>query len=389
MSAWRSTGLLCALTGVLPAVTDAQAGTLSAVAQQVRAHAGAPGAIVAFRSGHREHIAASGLADVDTRRSMTGDVPFYLGSVTKTYTATVVMRLVEEGRLALADTIGRFFPGFPGGSMTTVAHLLNHTSGLKDFYSYLYYRPDRKEMIEFVTRHWSEAELLALSARFGRWFEPGTDWSYSSTNYFLLGAIIERVTGFPLDQAYDRYLFKPLGLPETWLPARTRGRGQLSTGYMGWVPSWKHSEMFGSLGPTTALDQSPNEGAAGGLAASASDALRFLEGLVSGRLVASATYARMTEFVPTPPLGGTESGTTRTDGYGLGLISMDRAGFRLIGHGGLFNGHTAGLWYLPACDVTIALYVNRGFIDVRAALDLIVGYVAASPEVRGCTRGPQ
>ena len=92
----------------------------------------------------------------------------------------------------------------------------------------------------------------------------------------------------------------------------------------------------------------------------------------------------MTQFRATPQLGGAVSGDPSEDGYGLGLVKMRRAGYTLVGHGGLFTGHTAGLWHLPDCGLTIALYFNRGFVNQRAALDRIVPAVTRNPD--GSTR---
>jgi D-alanyl-D-alanine carboxypeptidase len=324
---------------------------------------------------------ASGQSDREAATLLESDTPYFLGSISKTYTAVVVMRLAEEGRLSLDDPIARFLPAFPKGSQISIRHLLAHTSGLKDFYSYLYFRPNREEMIDFVTRRWTQQQLLALSGRFGHWFEPGTDWSYSNTNYYLLGVIVERASGLSLPEAYRRYVYKPLKLQRTWLAWHEEARATLPTGYMGQVASWKHSEMFGELGPTTVLDQSPVEWGAGGLAASAEDSLRFLRGLFAGKLLAPASLKAMTDFRSTPPLGvASESGTSASgsDGYGLGLVRMKRAGFTLIGHGGLFTGHSTGLWYIAECDIVLTLYFNRGFVDQRALLDKVVPVLARS-----------
>ncbi len=243
---------------------------LRSLLDELREEAGAPGAILGVLAGDDPPIVvASGYADRDARRLMAPQDPYFLGSITKTYTAVTVLRLAEEGLLSLDDTLDRFLPSFPEGSKITLRHLLAQTSGLKDFYIYLYLRPDRAEMIELVTKRWSEEELLALSSRFGRYFDPGTDWDYSSTNYFLLGVIAERASGLPLPEAYRRYVYQPLGIHRTWLHQHEKALAPLPTGYMGKVESWKHSEMFGELGATTVLDQSSVELAAGGLVAPA------------------------------------------------------------------------------------------------------------------------
>ena len=341
---------------------------------------GTPGAILAVDFGNKEYKAiATGYADRETQKLMTPDMTYYQGSITKTYTAVTVLRLVQEGRLSLEDTVEKFIPAFPDGNKITVRQLLQHTTGLKDFYSYLYYRPDRNEMIKLVTKRWSQPELIELSSRFGRWFDPGTDWAYSSTNYFLLGVIIEHASGLQLPEAYRHYIYDPLKITQTWLPHHEEDRGILPTGYMGKVKEWKHSEMFGELGATTVLDQSTVELSAGGLAAPADDALKFLNGVFKGKLLSPSSLEMMKQFRSIPQLGITDSDQSsqkNSDGYGLGLIRMELKGYTLLGHGGLYNGHTAGLWYIPDRDITLALYFNRGFIDQRAILQQLLTVIS-------------
>ncbi len=353
---------------------------LHTMLEEARTTNESPGALLGIRlPDGRTLFAAAGLADRETGRAMDVSDAFFLGSVSKIYTAAVALRLVEEGLLALDEPLKHYLPLFPRGDEVTVRHLLGHTSGLKDFYSYLYFRPDRDEMIALVTKDWTQDELLDLSARFGYWFDPGSDWSYSSTNYFLLGVLIERATGLALPEAYRTYIFAPLGLEHTWLTWHEPGPLPLSvTGYMGPVTAWEHSQMFGDLGATTLLDRSPAEWGAGGLATSAEDALQFFDALMAGRLLTSSSLELMTEFRDTPPLGMPEPNAPEAhepDGYGLGLIRMERPGFSLIGHGGAFTGHTAGLWHVPNCGVTIALYFNRGLVGQRSALDRTLAWI--------------
>ena len=359
---------------------------LQSLLQTLRDQVAAPGALLGVRTAEGFRAVASGHADRAEGRRMAPDAPYFLGSITKTYTAVTVLRLAEERRLSLDDTLDCFLPSFPGGDAITVRQLLGHTSGLKDFYMYLYFRPDPKEMIDLVTRAWSQEELLDLSHRFGRSFEPGTDWAYSSTNYFLLGMIIERASGLSLPAAYRRYIDRPLGITQTWLACHEEGREDLPTGYLGPVEGWKHSVMFGELGATTILDRSPVEWGAGGLVTTTDEATRFLSGLFAGELLTTGSLEAMTKFRSTPPLGVDDGNPTpeAPDGYGLGLVRMKRAGFTLIGHGGLFTGHTAGLWHIPECGVTIALYFNRGFVNQRALLDQILPVVTRRPD--GSTR---
>lgn len=145
--------------------------------------------------------------------------------------------------------------------------------------------------------------------------------------------------------------------------------------------------MFGELGATTVLDRSSAEWSAGGLVAPG----RRSDSLPARAVCRKASASRIARSHDPLPLhsalgvddAGAEHGGP-SEGYGLGLIRMERAGMTLLGHGGLFTGHTASLFHIPDCDVTIALYFNRGFVNQRAALDRIVPVVTRNPD--GSTR---
>lgn len=128
---------------------------LAAALEEARLAVGGPGAIVGVRHADgKTELEADGLADLASGEPMRVDDAFFLGSVSKIYTAALVLRLAETATLSLADPLSRFLPDFPRADEITVRHLLAHTSGLKDFYLYLYLRPDRGEMIRQVTRSW-------------------------------------------------------------------------------------------------------------------------------------------------------------------------------------------------------------------------------------------
>jgi D-alanyl-D-alanine carboxypeptidase len=350
--------------------------SLSAITDSIQTEMGAPGAIIGVRlPDGSELIAVSGLADRERAVTLDRETPFFLGSISKTYTAALILRLAEAHRLSLDDPIDRYLPGFPRGGEIRIRHLLTHTSGLKDFYTYMYYRPDRAEMIRLVTQRWSEQELLQLAGRFGHWFDPGTDWGYSNAGYYLLGVIAERAGGATLPELFRRHIYRPLGLERTLLWMHDSTTRAPPTGYMGPVEGWKHSEMFGELGATSILDTSSVEWGAGGVIGTASEALRFMDALLSGGLVSPSSLEQMMTFRNTPPLGIFSKDApppSEMEGYGMGLATMRRGGFSIVGHGGLFSGHSAGLWHLPDCDVTFVLYLNRGLINQRLALDRLL-----------------
>jgi CubicO group peptidase (beta-lactamase class C family) len=180
-------------------------------------------------------------------------------------------------------------------------------------------------------------------------------------------------------------VYEPLGLRDTWLPRLEPHAGALPTGYMGPVVGWKHSAMFGTLGPTTILDKSTAERSAGGLAATARDALRFLSTLMERGLLPESTLRTMLPSRPILPLGDFSGAvpTEKTDAYGRGLARMRVGGRELVGHGGLYNGHAAGLWYLPECRLTVVVYANRGLVNMRSALAPVISGISESP---ACSR---
>ena len=349
---------------------------LQTLLDQVREEQEAPGAILGVRfPDGRQRIWVSGLADVESGRPMKPGDPFRLGSIAKTITAAVVLQLVEEDRVELEDPLSVYLPDFPHAADVTLRALLRHESGIPDFALYAYLRPDRDEMIGMVTREWALDELLELAASLDAYFDETQEWSYSNSNYFLLGVVIERATGSTLAAELRARIFEPLGMETSWLDWYEPARGALPvTGYLGPVEGWKHSEMFGELGPTTPIDRGNMEWGSGGVIASAGESLRFIAALLDGTLLSEESLASMTDFVDTPPLGGASalSAGDTSNHYGLGISRAVRpAGYSRLGHGGIYNGHQAGLWRFEPCGIDVALFVNRGFVDDRRMTDRI------------------
>lgn len=362
---------------------------LKILLEALRDKAQAPGAVLGLSfGGGRAEVLASGLADREEGRPMTEENANHLASISKTYTAALILRLVEEGRFGLDDKLARFLPAFPRADEITLRHLLAHRSGLKDFYLHLYFRPDRDEMIRMVTKDWKEEELIELAGRFGHWSEPGAEASYCNANYYLLAIVAERATGKKLAELYRQYIEEPLGLEKTWLAWHEKAKGQLATGYMGYVEYWKHSEMFGELGSTAILDRSPVDYGSGGLIATAEESLKFLHALLGKKLLTEKSLAAMMPYQEIAPLGVHQEGASEKQRYGLGLLERKRGKYTFVGHGGLFTGHTAGLWQVPECNLEIALYFNRGFVDQGAVLDLLMAGLDVDGKLCGGSSSP-
>jgi D-alanyl-D-alanine carboxypeptidase len=165
-----------------------------------------PGAaVIVLDHGKVAYAGGRGLADVRTKRKITPATVFRLGSLTKQFTASVILELEQEGRLSLSDRVSRFLPDYPQpGADATIAQLLNHTAGIKNFTEMPKWMLSGRRAQPVTT-----AQLIDAFKNEPLDFAPGTGWHYSNSGYVVLGAIIEKVTGKPWYEAVDRRLAKP------------------------------------------------------------------------------------------------------------------------------------------------------------------------------------
>jgi D-alanyl-D-alanine carboxypeptidase len=292
--------------------------------------AGAAGYVARVDDGSQVTRAVAGLADRSTgRRLRTGD-QFEIGSNTKTFMATLILQLVARGELALTDTVEQHLPGVvPNGRHITVRMLLNHTSGL---YNYTDDAALEKKVLADPRRSWAPEQLVAVATRHRPTFAPGTSWSYSNTNYILVGMILEEVTGHSPAYLVEHRIARPLGLRHTYLVrsvAEDTGRGY-AHGYL---------VAFGAPGtePRYTDVSSWNLGGwantAGAMVSTPGELSRFFTALVRGDLLPPAQLAQMRTTVPLPRSFGVRGG------YGLGLMRLETPCGTVWGHGGDTLGH--------------------------------------------------
>jgi D-alanyl-D-alanine carboxypeptidase len=281
---------------------------------------GAPGALVYVRTPSGVRSAAAGFANLAPRARMRASHRYRVASVTKTFVATVVLQLEAEGKLRVDDSVERWLPGVvPNGGSITLRELLNHTSGLFDYIK-------DKRLGEAIYadpgRQWDPREILAVALLHGPLFLPGTNWSYSNTNYILLGLVIEVVTGHKLADEFQTRIFEPLALDATSFPMGTSIDGAFAHGYLG---------PAGSLVDMTVLDPSV-AWAAGGIVSNARDLTKFYSSLFTGRLL------------PAAQLNDMKTGFPVVGVYGLGLqITSTKCGWA-FGHIGDFPGYRNIVW---------------------------------------------
>jgi D-alanyl-D-alanine carboxypeptidase len=308
------------------------------VADQIVA-AGAPGAIVNVDDAV---IATSGVADPATGRPMAPELRFRAASLTKSFTATVVLQLVAEGRLRLDEPLERRLPGvLPYGDRVTIRMLLQHTSGVPDYWESgadpLLYRFLADPLLR--SRTWTPPELVALVADLPPTHPPGAGVHYSSTDYVLLGMVVERVTHRSLAGEVERRVVGPLGLDDTSLPVtRTTLPPPFTRGSA--APLDANGNQIGPLRDMTEYNPSVLWGM-GNLISSADDLNRFYRALIGGRLLPRALTAEMKRTVPYPEWGPV--------GFGLGVWSFDLpCGRRVFGHEGQVPGYNT--WSYASAD---------------------------------------
>jgi D-alanyl-D-alanine carboxypeptidase len=365
-----------ALAVVLAAALLAAAAPSSAARQQpslrqetqALVRAGIPGAVVlTSEPGHATRIAA-GIDLAAARRPMLVGDRFRVGSITKTFVAALVLRLAEDDRLSLDDSVERWLPGLvPNGETISVRQLLQHTSGLFD------YAADPATFEPFATNPgyaWQPRDLVAIAVGHEPSFAPGRGWGYSNTNYVLLGLIVEAATGNAVGTELERRIFRPLHLWATTFD--TDGRfGDRSSG--GRIARFAHGYSTIDSKTFDASDLSPSWAyAAGAISSTAGDLATFYGALVRGKVIDRRSLQAMTAAVP---LG-------RTAAYGLGLQRAKTSCGWFWGHDGGTFGYTSNAFVSADGRRVAIVFVNRG--PLSAAQRAMFNRLAARA---ACERG--
>lgn len=299
----------------------------------------------------------AGTADLRTGRPMNTVDRLRVGSVTKTFTAALVLQLVAEHRLSLEAPVDRYLPGLihghgHDGGLITVRQLLQHTSGLPDYLD----APEWEHPERLRYRHFEPRDLVTRALELPR---PQGNWHYATTNYLVLGMIVREVTGRTPEAEITRRIIKPLGLHDTYWPGDdTRVRGPHSRSYFidgdgRRVDGTAWNMTFGGVG--------------GALVSSPGDLTRFAAALFDGRLLPAAQLAEMRRTVETDA-----DRLWPGARYGLGLISTPLScGGTWWGHGGTVPGGHRALIAVGPGGRSVAVALNKVPASLQAELDFL------------------
>ncbi len=299
------------------------------------------GNVLIMKGDKVEFEKSVGMSQVDEKQKHSSKDIFRIGSITKTYTATIVLKLIEDKKLSLDTKLEAFFPKVKNADAITIKQMLNHSSGLANYTS-------QKDFGLYMSEAQSQEQMVARIEKLKSDFAPGSKHEYSNTNFILLGYILEKVSGRTYAKNLDQYIVKPLKLKSTTYTLGNTILPKESSSYIfqeGWqkMPNWN-------------LDVAA---AAGAMRATTEDLALFARGLFRGKILDEESLKEMTSFEKS---------------YGLGLLEAPFYDKRLLMHGGKIEGFRSEFFYDQEEDVTLVLLSNASNFNQN---DIVIAMASA------------
>jgi CubicO group peptidase (beta-lactamase class C family) len=296
---------------------------------------GEPGcaALVAIK-GQIVYKKAFGMANLELNVPMQPDMVFRIGSITKQFTAIAILQLMEQGKLSLQDEITKFIPDYPTQAYKiTIEHLLTHTSGIKSL-------TNVPEFVTYLKEDLKPAEVLDKFKNQPMEFAPGTKFNYNNSGFFLLGYIIEKITGKTYQEYIEENFFKPLGMTNSLYGSDSKLIKNRAYGYKPVENGFENADYLSMLLPFSA----------GSIMSTVEDLYKWNRALISYKLVKKETLEKaFTEY---------KLSNGKGTSYGYGWFLRKLQGSPTIEHGGGINGYLTDAIYLPAEDVFVAVFSN-------------------------------
>lgn len=304
-------------------------------------------AALVAKNGQVIYRKAFGMADLELNVPMQPEMVFRIGSITKQFTAIAILQLMEQGKLSLQDEITKFIPDYPmHGHSITIEHLLTHTSGIKSY-------TNVPEFQKLIRTDMNPEEVIDLIKTKPMEFAPGTKFNYNNSGYFMLGYIIEKVTGKTYQEYLQENFFTPLEMTSSCYGDDKKIIKLRASGYQPGKDGTVNADFMSMLLPY----------AAGSIMSTVDDLYKWNRAVHSYKLVKKETL----EMAHTPY----KLADGRSTGYGYGWFLSRLQGSPTIEHGGGINGYLTSSVYLPDEDVFVALFSNStGKVPEFASLNM-------------------
>ncbi|MFQ6041535.1 MAG: serine hydrolase [Candidatus Poribacteria bacterium] len=316
-----------------------------------------PGAaVLVAKDGEILYQKGFGFANLEEHIPVTPDTKFRIGSITKQFTAAAILKLQEDGLLSVNDPLSKFIPDYPRGDEVTIHHLLGHTSGIHSYTS-------KPEFHKTVMEEVKPEELIESFKHDEFDFDPGEKWLYDNSGYFLLGYIVEKVSGESFGDYLKSHFFEPLGMKNTGVHSWRLNLENEASGY-----SYKNGEFH----PAMKWDMS-QAGGAGALYSTVGDLYRWNEGIFNGKVLSESSLKAA--FTPVKLNDGSEANAMGAK-YGYGWLLSEVRGLKQIGHSGGFDGFNAYLTRYPEQNFTVAVLTNC--LPPRPPKEGSVGLISAA-----------
>lgn len=283
------------------------------------------GSISITQNENEIYSTVAGFADEEQKLKLNHDSKFRIGSISKTFTATLVFKAIEEGKMNLTDFIVKYFPSIKNADKITISNLLNHRSGIHNF-------TDDKDYITWSNSPKTEKEMVDIITNAGNDFEPNAKAAYSNSNFVLLSYILEKVYRKTYKDILGQKIIKPLGLQNTHFGGKIDVNKNECNSYSfkgGWYKETE-TNMTIPMG-------------AGGIVSTPYELNKFMEGLFAGKLISTASLDQM---------------KTIKDNYGMGLFKIPFYDKRGFGHTGGIDGFSSTVSYFPEEKLSFALTSN-------------------------------
>jgi CubicO group peptidase (beta-lactamase class C family) len=314
---------------------------------------GPGGVALVVRDGKVLYREARGMADLELGVAMQPEHVFRIGSITKQFTACAILKLAEEGKLDLQDDISEFIEDYPThGHHISIEHLLTHTSGIKS------YTGMQEWDAELRKKDFTPAELVDFFKNQPMDFAPGEEYRYNNSAYFLLGYMVELITGMPYADYIDSTFFKALGMQNSYYGSASRIIPNRAGGYDREGDVYVNADYLSMTQPH----------GAGGLISTVDDLYTWYHAVMHGKVISAESLKKATTSYVL------NSG--KKTGYGYGWSLGNIQGSPSISHGGGINGFLTASIYLPEEEVFVAVFSNctchapGGTADRMAAISI-------------------